>query len=28
MGGHNGRGSDDRKLHERFALSPRVWDRA
>jgi len=28
VGGHNGSGSDDRKLHERFALSPRGWDRA
>jgi hypothetical protein len=28
VGGHNGSGSDDRKLHERFALSPRGWERA
>ena len=28
VGGHNGSGSDERKLHERFALSPRGWERA
>src|SRR5262245_28211018 len=28
VGGHNGSGSDDGKLHEPVALSARAWDRA